>query len=655
MIVGWGKAVKIDHRLRTSSSTLPTAPILPAPVASTSVSTPPFSSAPPNDQTKRVVVTIPANKETKRIVDRLAKYVASDGLQFENEIRARETRNASYRFLFETNSPEALYYRWRVYAFAMGDTEHSWRVQPFQMTAQGSVWVPPYVPPRSRSRSRSRSIDHRYNNSESPRRKRRRSSSRSSSRSRSRSRRRSSSRSRSRNDPRSQPSRHSNDREDQFGRRVRSYSSDSGYSSSPTPRQQRHRSRSRSRSPNHKDRYDRRSRSRSRSQSRSPSRSPSRSRDKDRNWGSHEATDSIRMEKFATGQQIARARELESGREPNRLPEDVYDELQDLLAELTLERESVKKVMGFALDNSEAAVDIVNILREEFHRREDSSAVVLVGLLFVASDILHNSSAAVKNASLFRTTFQDCLPEIMDVLRVSHKNILGRMSANVMKDKVLSVLTAWESWSLFPPGYLVGLNATFLRKVDEAEFMSNHNELLKQVSDKDEERLRKACKQAGILSSGSAKELFARLQWLKEFTSPTASSSTTAATKPTTASQVDRRAVGVESKKSAPDAIMLEKPGEDDLDGEPIEESDEDLDGEAMDEPGLNAIMTDLHANQEPANDDIDGVPLDGEEDIDGAPMDEDDQEQGGDIDGEPLDGEDLDGEPWKKTWTASH
>ena len=38
--------------------------------------------------------------------------------------------------------------------------------------------------------------------------------------------------------------------------------------------------------------------------------------------------------------------------------------MQDMLDGLTLERDSVKVIMGFAMDNAEASEDIVNILTE---------------------------------------------------------------------------------------------------------------------------------------------------------------------------------------------------------------------------------------------------------------------------------------------------
>lgn len=320
--------------------------------------------------------------------------------------------------------------------------------------------------------------------------------------------------------------------------------------------------------------------------------------------------------KLLTGQQIARARDIERGRERNRLPDADYDELKELLGSLTLERESVKKAMGFALDHSEAAVDVVHAILDAF-QQPDASAVALVAYLYVTSDILHNSSAAVKNASLFRTTFQECLPEIVDHLRLAHKALVGRMSANAMKEKVLNVLTAWESWSLFPPMFLVGLNATFLRKVEESEYRLSQP--VEMSDDVDEERLRKTCRQAGIVSTGDAAQLLTRLQWLKEFTAPKAPQPSSVAGKPV-------GPVAAEVTAIKPTPVDDKQDDDSGIDGEPID-GDEDLDGQPLDD------------NDEG---DVDGEPLE-EEDLDGEPLDGDEDEE--DLDGAPLD-EDLDGEP---------
>ncbi|RLN87480.1 hypothetical protein BBJ28_00016565 [Nothophytophthora sp. Chile5] len=515
MVVGWGKAVKIEPRSRApglllSSAVLPTPVVPPAVMSATDVDL---------AGKKTITVEVPTDETMRRRIDRLAQYVATDGLQFENAIRLRESGNmAEYAFLLETQSALALYYRWRVYSFAMGDDEYSWREKPFQMAADGPV-----------------------------------------------------------------------------------------------------------------------------------------SRDS-RRPGVRDQDQTEKAEKLLTGQQIARARDLERGHERNRLSSEDYDDFKELLDGLTLERESVKKTMGFALDNSEAAVDLVHVILKAFQSSK-ASAVTLVGLLYVTSDILHNSSAAVKNASLFRTTFEECLPEIMDALRVTHKAIAGRMSANAMKEKVLNVLTAWESWSLFPPGVLVGLHATFLRKVEEDEYIATKAQELEGVGDADLERLRKTCRQAGILAKGDARQLLARLKWLQEFTS------TTPATTAGHPAVVKKAIVQTKTTFTAEKTLVLESRtterkigdleegdlGEEDLDGAPIDEEDldgdpideepnddDDVDGEPMDGAALDGEPMDGEA--------LDGEPLGGNvettDDVDGEPLDDDD------MDGVPLDEDDLDGEP---------
>ncbi|GMF25394.1 unnamed protein product [Phytophthora lilii] len=163
MIVGWGKAVKIQPRARAPGRLLPSA-VTPPPMAVA----PTIPSADANVSGKQTItVEIPLDECMKRRINHLARYVASDGLQFENAIRMREANNkADYGFLFEPQSPLGLYYRWRVYSFAMGDDEHSWREKPFQMTAEGPVWMPPKMPYESEKRgSASRSSGrHSYHN-----------------------------------------------------------------------------------------------------------------------------------------------------------------------------------------------------------------------------------------------------------------------------------------------------------------------------------------------------------------------------------------------------------------------------------------------------------------------------------------------------------
>ncbi|KDO31952.1 hypothetical protein SPRG_03167 [Saprolegnia parasitica CBS 223.65] len=349
-----------------------------------------------------------------------------------------------------------------------------------------------------------------------------------------------------------------------------------------------------------------------RSRSSSPARSPRPARRTHHRFtreASSPRTNSATKDKgnVMTGAQLAAARDKEEGRRRNLLDADDYDDFCELLEDVTLERDAICDVMAFALDHSECAADIVSILAKAFRveytentenddDHDEKTQLVLppmtyVARLYVISDILHNSTAPKKNASLYRTQFEECLPEIMQVLNHVHQTIVGRMSFNSMRDKVLSVLNAWETWSLFPPSYLLGLNATFLAKKDPSD-VDPRSVLGPEILNLSEDRLKRKCKQAGLVSSGSMLDMYACLAMLQRFTSVSKAP-------PTSANNPD------------------------DLDGAPMDEvPDAPMGGDD--------------------DDDIDGVPLDGnhedEDDLDGEPIDED-------VDGEPLD-DDVDGEP---------
>ncbi|DAZ95762.1 TPA: hypothetical protein N0F65_010264 [Lagenidium giganteum] len=515
MVVGWGKAVKIEPSL------------------------------------KQIQVQLPAEDATRQRIDRLARTVSTDGNQYEQMMMQREADNKDYEFLRDRSSALGIYYRWRVYAYAMGDSDTSWSEMPFMMTQSKQEQKPKL---KSLTRISSKIAISPLVTLIQPM--------------------------------------------NETGRKIVSVTQEAEAVADSRTR-----------------------------------RSPS--------DGLHGT------KQLMTGQQLANARDKERGRERNRLPKEEYEIFQQLLRDLTVERESVKRTMGFVLDNSEAAVDLVHIMLKAF-RNDEATPVSKIAYLFVASDILHNSSASVKNASLFRTTFQEVLPEIVDQLRQVHKAIQGRMSANAMKDKVLSVLTAWESWSLFPPLYMVGLNATFMRKVEEADYEALHPITVPEGVD--EEVLRKKCRQAGIMATGTSTQLLARLQWLNEFTSPTTAPTAVATSAP--AAAVSRHCPPqppTTTSKATSEAIK-NSPLVHDVDGQPLDE--EDIDGSPVDsdvdgskhrnsgKDDVDGAPLDEDVDGEPLDDDVDGEPLDDPvEDVDGEPLDED-------LDGEPMDEEDLDGEP---------
>ena len=52
--------------------------------------------------------------------------------------------------------------------------------------------------------------------------------------------------------------------------------------------------------------------------------------------------------------------------------------------------------------------------------------------------------------------------EVAAALGSVYNRLASRLTAATLKEKVLAVLHTWEHWSLFPPFFLIGLEATFL-------------------------------------------------------------------------------------------------------------------------------------------------------------------------------------------------
>ncbi|PSS17718.1 hypothetical protein CEY00_Acc12404 [Actinidia chinensis var. chinensis] len=158
---------------------------------------------------------------------------------------------------------------------------------------------------------------------------------------------------------------------------------------------------------------------------------------------------------FAAG----RSRRVEQER---TLTDAQRDEFEDMLRALTLERVQIKEAMGFALDNADAAGEVVEVLTESLTLKETPIPTKVARLMLV-SDILHNSSAPVKNASAYRTKFEATLPDIMESFNDLYRSITGRITAEALKERVLKVLQVWADWFLFSDAYVNGLRATFLR------------------------------------------------------------------------------------------------------------------------------------------------------------------------------------------------
>ena len=90
-----------------------------------------------------VKVVIPTDRTQLCLINRMVEFVIREGPIFEATIMNRELNNPQFRFLFENQSPEHIYYRWRMFSLLQGDSKDQWSTREFRMFKGGSTWRPP--------------------------------------------------------------------------------------------------------------------------------------------------------------------------------------------------------------------------------------------------------------------------------------------------------------------------------------------------------------------------------------------------------------------------------------------------------------------------------------------------------------------------------
>lgn len=284
--------------------------------------------------------------------------------------------------------------------------------------------------------------------------------------------------------------------------------------------------------------------------------------------------------------------------------QQALDRLQELLNEVGLERNSVLEVMGFCFDYAEFASDCAKALVNSLLEKCQETGVfpsLLVARLYVLSDILHNTNAAVKNASAYRNELQPHLASIFQNLNSMYRGAAGRMSASNIKVRVCKVLAAWRSWMILSPMFVQGLEVTFLHHdrivdvikdldEDKTTSLETYKAKLEPIEDSE---LHAKCKLFGIPFDGRDRAVLvdslAYLELessLKKVKAPVRSAPVEEAELidiiPTETPNPSR-APGAEAKEQPPAEVVAETSdidgeslGESDLDGEPLD-SDEDI------------------------------------------------------------------------------
>ena len=136
------------------------------------------------------------------------------------------------------------------------------------------------------------------------------------------------------------------------------------------------------------------------------------------------------------------------------------DVLEDHLRNITAERKLVAAAMVWCLKHADAAEEVVECISESLSIL-DTPIGVKIARLFLVSDILHNCSAPVRNASFYRNKFEAKLPSIFKALHEAYNAISSRMRAEKFRKDVTSCLGVWQEWNVFTPNLFSELDSAF--------------------------------------------------------------------------------------------------------------------------------------------------------------------------------------------------
>ncbi|XP_055702825.1 U2 snRNP-associated SURP motif-containing protein [Phlebotomus papatasi] len=137
------------------------------------------------------------------------------------------------------------------------------------------------------------------------------------------------------------------------------------------------------------------------------------------------------------------------------------DRLEDLIRHLTPERTKIGDAMIFCIEHADAADEICECIAESMGNVE-TLVHKKIARLYLISDILHNCSVKVQNASFFRKAMEKNLLDIFKELNAAYMNVESRLKAEGFKVRVLQVCRTWEEWVVYPRDFLLKLRNTFL-------------------------------------------------------------------------------------------------------------------------------------------------------------------------------------------------
>ncbi|KAK8738232.1 hypothetical protein OTU49_004118 [Cherax quadricarinatus] len=151
--------------------------------------------------------------------------------------------------------------------------------------------------------------------------------------------------------------------------------------------------------------------------------------------------------------------------------------LESMIRNLTPEREKVGEAMVWCIEHADAAEEICQCLTEAL-TNNNTAMPKKIARLYLVSDILHNCSVKVSNASFYRKGFQAKLAEIFEGLHIAYNLVESRLRAEQVKQRIMQCCRAWEDWAIYPHEFLIHLQNLFLGLVKREPKLEMEEEMM---------------------------------------------------------------------------------------------------------------------------------------------------------------------------------
>ncbi|KHN87272.1 U2 snRNP-associated SURP motif-containing protein [Toxocara canis] len=270
------------------------------------------------------------------------------------------------------------------------------------------------------------------------------------------------------------------------------------------------------------------------------------------------------------------------------------DELEDILRELVPEKTSVADAMVWCADHASCAKEISQCLLESLALSE-TPLHKKIARLYLIADILANCAARVRDVFYYRQYIGDLMPDIFKELNKTYEAIEGRLKAEQFKQRVMLCFRTWEDNSLYPTDFLIQLQNIFLGLAPKEEIPSEEDIDGAPI---DDELEGKGLKKESIFDDDEEDIDGAPIE--EEPTNQSPPKKKTAAFKTSHWSTVDPSVVaaqavttskwelienGKDDESPSPSPRRVEKEEEEDVDGEPMEGTNQGSeDGECPDD-----------------------------------------------------------------------